>query len=199
MKFIFTFLAILFVAFGPARAEDDIAYARIKTSLGDIDLALDRGRAPVTVANFLEYAESGYYDRLIFHRVVAGRLVQGGGYTKRLHERALADPIQNEADNGLKNLRGTIAMARQDDPHSARAQFFINLKHNEELDFRDKELRANWGYAVFGKVVSGMDVVDAIGAVETGPQGQFDVHVPLEPVVIYRIDPITAEEAGQAE
>ncbi|MGV6801034.1 MAG: peptidylprolyl isomerase [bacterium] len=202
MKMLISCFAFMVVVFLPLRAETEPAtklatepaYARIQTSMGVIDLELYPEKAPLTVDNFLTYAQSGYYDRLIFHRVVAGRLIQGGGYTTRLNERALRDPIQNEADNGLKNLRGTIAMARNDDPHSARAQFYINLKDNPELDFRDKELRANWGYAVFGKVIGGMNVAEAIGAVSVGPKGPFDQHVPLEPVIIKRIDRIEADE-----
>jgi len=173
---------------------DDITYARIQTSMGDIDLALNRTKAPITVENFFAYATKGYYDRTIFHRVVAGRLIQGGGYSRTLIERAAMDPIQNEATNGLDNERGTIAMARYTEPHSATNQWFINLKHNEELDHEGEELMLDWGYAVFGKVVAGMEVVDAIGKVETTSQGQFDKDVPVEPVIIERVDEIEPEE-----
>ncbi|MBD0426775.1 peptidylprolyl isomerase [Aquisalinus flavus] len=175
---------------------DDIVYARIQTSMGDIDLALNRTKAPVTVENFFAYATKGYYDRTIFHRVVAGRLIQGGGYSRTLLERPTMDPIENEAANGLDNERGTIAMARYTEPHSATNQWYINLRHNEELDHEGEALMLDWGYAVFGQVVAGMEVVDAIGMVETTAQGQFDEDVPAEPVIIERVDEIAAEEVG---
>ncbi|NHK28771.1 peptidyl-prolyl cis-trans isomerase [Parvularcula flava] len=175
---------------------DDIVYARIQTSMGDIDLVLNRTKAPITVENFFAYATKGSYDRTIFHRVVAGRLIQGGGYSRTLIERPAMDPIQNEATNGLNNERGTIAMARYTEPNSATNQWYINLRHNEELDHEGEELMLDWGYAVFGKVVAGMEVVDAIGMVETGAQGQFDKDVPVEPVIIERVDEIEPEEVS---
>ncbi|WP_306251148.1 peptidylprolyl isomerase [Parvularcula sp. IMCC14364] len=167
-----------------AQAEDELVHVKMETSEGDIYLALNRTKAPVTVENFLAYAESGYYIRLIFHRVVPGRLIQGGGYNRSLYQRGKRDPITNEADNGLKNLRGTIAMARNDDPDSAQSQFFINTKDNPELDHQGKEYAFDWGYAVFGEVVYGMDVVDTISFVPTEGRGDFAGEVPVEPVYI---------------
>lgn len=155
----------------------------MQTSMGTITLELDAARAPATVANFLAYAEAGYYDGLIFHRVPPGFVIQGGGYTPDFRHRPTRPPVRNEADNGLSNLRGTIAMARTDDPHSATAQFFISLRDNPELDFVDKT-REGWGYTVFGRVIEGLDVVDRIGAVPTGANGPFDRDCPLEPVII---------------
>jgi len=154
----------------------------MKTSKGDITLELDADKAPATVENFLGYADSGFYDGTIFHRVIEGFMIQGGGFTADMDQKDTRDPVQNEADNGLKNDRGTIAMARTSDPHSATAQFFINYKNNDFLNYRSKDMRG-WGYAVFGKVTSGMDVVDAIAATPTGIKaGMKDV--PLETVTI---------------
>jgi len=166
------------------------SYAKISTSKGDIIVALDEERAPKTVANFLQYATEGHYDRTIFHRIVAGFVIQGGGYSSGFIERPVRAPVAYEGDNGLKNLRGTIAMARMTDPQSATAQWYVNLKDNEDLDHRVTDLGPIHGYTVFGRVVEGMDVVDAIGAVETGPGGPFDSEVPIEPITIKRVDPI---------
>ncbi len=163
---------------------------RMQTSKGDIVLELDAEKAPETVANFLEYARSGFYDGTIFHRVIPGFMIQGGGFEPGMHQKPTRDPIRNEADNGLKNETGTIAMARTPDPHSATAQFFINVKDNSFLDFTAPTAQG-WGYCVFGKVVEGMDVVHAIEQVATGahPSGHRDV--PLEDVVIEKV---TVEE-----
>ena len=155
-----------------------------------IVVELNADAAPATVANFLDYAEAGHYDRTIFHRVVRGYVIQGGGYSQYFNERPVRDPIPYEGDNGLTNERGTIAMARGDDEDSAQAQWFINLRDNEELDHRVTDLGPIFGYAVFGRVVEGMDVADMIGAVETGPGGPFDAEAPTEPVTILRVDPI---------
>ena len=170
----------------PVAAQGEIEKVRLETSLGAIDLELDGGRAPATVANFLRYADDGFYDGLIFHRVIPGFMIQGGGYTGTLDRRPTRNPIGNEADNGLTNQRGTIAMARTADPHSATAQFFINLVDNANLDHRAKDQRG-WGYAVFGRVVAGMAVVDAIAAVKTGAQGPFRSDFPLEPITIKHV------------
>ena len=180
----------------------ELTYARIKTSMGDIDLALEAERAPKTTENFLEYATSGFYDRLVFHRVVPERLIQGGGYNARLYPRATRGPIPNEAANGLKNVRGTIAMARQADPDSADSQFFVNLRDNTSLDRTGDEFAYQAGYTVFGRVVAGMAVADAIGAVATGPgpaSSPFAAEVPVTPVVIERIDPIGESEVGATQ
>jgi len=166
-------------------------HVRIETSQGEIVVALAPEAAPITVANFLRYAKDGHYDRTIFHRVVNGFVIQGGGYSKYFNERRTRDPIAYEGDNGLNNVRGSIAMARTSRPDSAAAQWFINLKDNPKLDYRVTDLGPVYGYAVFGEVVSGMDIVDAIGSVSTGPGGPFDSEVPLEAIVIKRIDPVT--------
>ncbi len=161
--------------------------ATIKTSLGNIVVALDSEKAPNTVANFVQYAKDGSYDGTIFHRVIGTFMIQGGGFDKELNKRPIRSSIKNEANNGLKNERGTIAMARTGDPHSATNQFFINVKRNGSLDHRGENSRG-WGYAVFGKVVQGMDVVDAIKAVETGACGRmFPQDCPQTPVEIIKV------------
>ena len=154
----------------------------LRTNKGTIVVQLDRDKAPKTVENFLRYVREGHYDGTIFHRVIPNFMIQGGGMTVDMKEKPTHSPIPNEADNGLKNLRGTIAMARTSDPHSATAQFFINLKDNAFLD-HTAPTSQGWGYAVFGRVVEGMDVVDAIARVPTGTRG-FHQDVPTEPVVI---------------
>ena len=155
----------------------------IETNRGTIRVALADDKAPETVANFLRYLDEGYYDGTIFHRVIPGFMIQGGGFTPEFDKKSTAAPIKNEADNGLKNGRGTIAMARTSDPHSATAQFFINHNDNHNLDHRAPTMHG-WGYAVFGEVVEGMDVVDAIATVKTGPGGPFRSDAPQETVVI---------------
>jgi len=154
----------------------------LTTALGAIELQLDGGSAPGTVSNFISYVEGGHYDGILFHRVIPNFMIQGGGMRAGLVENPTRAPIENEADNGLKNLRGTIAMARTQDPHSATAQFFINLKDNSFLDHTEKS-PAGWGYAVFGQVISGMDVVDQIASVETGSVGYHE-DVPIDDVII---------------
>lgn len=158
----------------------------LNTNEGSIRLELFPENAPASVENFLAYVESGFYDGLVFHRVIPGFMIQAGGHEADMTQReATRDPIRNESDNGLKNLRGTVAMARLPDPHSARAQFFINLVDNAQLDHRGGD--QGWGYAVFGRVIDGMDVVDAIAAVPThmvGPYGD----VPVDPVVIESVE-----------
>lgn len=155
---------------------------KLETNKGDIMLELDAEKAPATVANFVDYVEKGFYDGLIFHRVIPNFMIQGGGMNPDMSEKPNGSPIKNEANNGLKNDRGTIAMARTQDPHSATSQFFINLKDNDFLN-HTSESPAGWGYAVFGKVTDGMDVVDEIAKVKTGNHGMHG-DVPLEPVVI---------------
>ena len=154
----------------------------MKTLLGDMTLELDADKAPATVANFVEYAQSGHYDGTIFHRVINNFMVQGGGFDTDMRQKGTSAPIQNEANNGLKNDRGTIAMARTMDPHSATAQFFINVSDNDFLNFSGENMQG-WGYAVFGRVVEGEDVLDKIRVVPTGSQaGHQDV--PTDPIVI---------------
>lgn len=155
----------------------------LETSKGNIVIELYPDKAPKTVANFLAYVQAGFYDGTIFHRVIPGFMIQGGGFTADMTKKDTREPIQNESDNGLSNSRGTIAMARTSAPHSATAQFFINSVDNKGLDHG--ETAQGWGYAVFGKVTEGMDVVDAISAVATAEKnGMRDV--PVEPVVIQK-------------
>ncbi|MEW5790258.1 MAG: peptidylprolyl isomerase [Pseudomonadota bacterium] len=154
----------------------------LHTNYGKIVLELDADKAPKTVANFLEYVRNGHYNGTIFHRVIDGFMIQGGGFDADMQQKSTGAPIENEADNNLKNARGTIAMARTNDPHSATAQFFINVADNDFLNHSGKNPQG-WGYAVFGKVVQGMDVVDKIKDVRTGNQG-FHQNVPTEPVII---------------
>ena len=158
----------------------------ITTSMGVINLELDAERAPITTKNFITYVENSFYDGTLFHRVIPGFMIQGGGMLPGVSEKKTDDSIQNEADNGLKNERGTIAMARTQDPHSASAQFFINLKDNHFLDHTEKSV-AGWGYAVFGRVILGMDVVDQIALVETSQSGHHG-DVPVNDVLLERAE-----------
>ena len=156
--------------------------ATIETTMGTITLELDAGKSPATVENFVKYAKSGFYDGTIFHRVIDGFMIQGGGFTAEMAQKPTNAPIENEANNGLKNDTYTIAMARTQAPHSATAQFFINVANNGFLNFKAPTMQG-WGYAVFGKVVKGQEVVDAIAKVRTGNRG-FHQDVPVEAVVI---------------
>ncbi len=183
-------IAALFTLCTVAHAQS-MAHAKIQTSMGDIIVELYPEQAPATVANFLEYANAGHYDRTLFHRVVKDYVIQGGGYSRLYTERNTRDPIPYEGDKGLKNERGTIAMARGDDPDSAQAQWFISLRDNERFDHRVTDLGPIYGYAVFGRVVEGMSVADVIGDVEIGEAGPFDDEVPLEQIFIQRIDPVS--------
>jgi peptidyl-prolyl cis-trans isomerase B (cyclophilin B) len=160
----------------------------LKTSAGTITVELDDAKAPQTVANFLAYVNKGHYDGTIFHRVIKGFMVQGGGMTADMKQKATDAPIQNEANNGLKNDKYTLAMARTNAPHSATAQFFINTKDNTFLNFT-AESPSGWGYAVFGKVVAGTEIVDAIEKVRTGKSGFHD-DVPVEAVTIEKASEI---------
>jgi len=152
---------------------------KFQTSLGSFTVELHAAEAPISCENFLAYVDAGFFDGTIFHRVIPGFMIQGGGFTADMAQKKARAPIRNESANGLKNRRGSLAMARTSDPHSATAQFFVNLKDNAFLDAG----RGNVGYAVFGHVMSGLEVVDAIAAVATGKSGHHD-DVPLEPVVI---------------
>ena len=162
---------------------ENMPRVRLVTTLGDIVLELNQAKAPKSVDNFLTYVNNGFYNGTIFHRVIDGFMVQGGGFTQDLQKKTVRAPIDNEANNGLKNLNGTVAMARTNDPHSATAQFFINVTDNGFLDHRSPSPRG-WGYAVFGKVVEGMEVVDAIRRTATGSGGPFRKDVPRTPIVI---------------
>jgi peptidyl-prolyl cis-trans isomerase B (cyclophilin B) len=179
-------LLVLFAVVGSASAANPPAEGKprvaLDTSKGKIVLELAPDKAPKTVENFLRYVKAGHFDGTIFHRVIPDFMVQGGGFTSDMTQKQVQAPIQNEADNGLKNVRGSVAMARTNDPHSATAQFFINLKDNGFLNHTGKNPQG-WGYAVFGKVVEGMDVVDQIAKAKTGNRGMHS-DVPVEPIVI---------------
>jgi peptidyl-prolyl cis-trans isomerase B (cyclophilin B) len=159
---------------------------KLHTNLGVIVLDLDEEKAPATVKNFVDYVESGHYDNTIFHRVIDGFMIQGGGFEPGMKQKSCKAPIRNEADNGLKNDAYTVAMARTSDPHSAAAQFFINVTDNDFLNFKASD-GAGWGYCVFGRVAEGREVVDRIGKVETGHSG-FHQDVPKHDVVIQRAE-----------
>jgi cyclophilin family peptidyl-prolyl cis-trans isomerase len=159
--------------------------AIIETTLGTITVELDDVKAPETVGNFVRYAREGFYDGTVFHRVIDGFMIQGGGFTKDMDQKPTHEPIRNEAMNGLRNARGTIAMARTQVVDSATSQFFVNLVDNDFLDFRAPTVDA-FGYAVFGRVTDGLEVVDAIGKVKTGTVGYYQ-NVPEEPVVIRKV------------
>jgi len=165
---------------GPALAQNP--QVQLRTNRGAIVIELYPDKAPKTVANFLQYVKEGHYDGTIFHRVIDGFMIQGGGFDRDMREKPTRAPIQNEAGNGLRNLTGTIAMARLPNPHSATAQFFINVNDNAALDYREPTPQG-YGYAVFGKVARGMDVVARIARVSTGNVRQFE-NVPREPIVI---------------
>ncbi len=158
----------------------------MQTNLGTIVIELNAEKAPKTVKNFLHYVDEGFYNGTIFHRVIGNFMIQGGGFNKSYEEKKAHDPIHNEADNGLKNVLGTVAMARTNDPHSATAQFFINVVDNSFLDFTNKTIRG-WGYAVFGKITEGLDVMDKIKQVKTGRGGPFPTDVPQTPVIIEKM------------
>lgn len=168
----------------------------METSVGDITLELDADKAPKSTANFVQYVQDKHYDGLVFHRVIKGFMIQGGGYDASYAQRKTRAPIENEAKNGLKNERGTIAMARTSDPHSASSQFFINHGNNAFLDYPGQD---GWGYAVFGKVVDGMDVVDKIAEAPTGAIRPFGRDVPVEQVVIEKVSVIEAAEPAKSE
>ena len=158
------------------------AYVMMTTTVGPITIELDADSAPKTVENFLSYVAGGFYDGTIFHRVIDNFMIQGGGFTADMEQKSTQAPIENEANNGLKNQRGTIAMARTQDPHSATAQFFINVQDNDFLNHTGENMQG-WGYAVFGRVTDGEDVLDKIRGVQTGSQaGHQDV--PVEPIII---------------
>lgn len=180
IKRLFVMMAALFslLAVAPAVLAENV-HVLMSTSAGDIELSLDKDKAPISVANFVKYASSGYYNGTVFHRVIPGFMAQAGGFTADMEQKKPEAPIKNEADNGLKNTRGTIAMARTSDKDSATSQFFINVADNNFLDHSSSD----FGYAVFGKVEKGMDVVDSITKVKTGTQGPYQ-DVPVTAVVI---------------
>jgi cyclophilin family peptidyl-prolyl cis-trans isomerase len=174
---------LLFMTLSSANAWADKVRVSMKTSMGEIELSLDKEKAPKTVENFVQYIQAGFYDGTIFHRVIKDFMVQGGGFSETMQKKQTRDPIGNEAKNGLKNKRGAIAMARTSAPHSATAQFFINHKDNEFLDYPSRD---GWGYAVFGEVTKGMEVVDTIAQQPTGvTAGMRDV--PKTPIIIEKV------------
>jgi peptidyl-prolyl cis-trans isomerase A (cyclophilin A) len=176
-----------------AGAADQPTQVRVTTNMGDFVIELLPDRAPLTVANFLRYVKEGYYSGTLFHRVVANFVIQGGGHAASdLKLKPAHDPVNNESGNGLQNKRATVGLARGESPHSGNAQFYVNLVDNPDLD----PLPTRWGYAVFGKVVQGMDVVDRIGVTPTGASGPFKSDTPLKPVIIEKIEAIDA--ASQA-
>ncbi len=190
MKLLYRHLAPLFLASFSLAANADGGSAQPKVKLitnhGDIVIALNADKAPNTVANFIQYVEDGFYNGTIFHRVIENFMIQGGGFNEDFQQKTTQKPIKNEANNGLTNKRGSIAMARTGDPHSATAQFFINTVDNSFLNFR-AETTSDWGYAVFGEVVEGMDVVDKIRKVDTTLRGPHQ-DVPAENVVIEKAE-----------
>lgn len=185
------FAALLWSGCAAAAGADPMV--RMETNMGAIEIELDPARAPATVANFLRYARSGFYDGTLFHRVIPGFMIQGGGLVSGMRQKPTGVPIKNEAGNGLKNLAGTVAMARTSDPNSATAQFFINTADNAFLDHRDETLQG-WGYCVFGKVVAGMDAVRRIEAVPTRTVGPFQ-NVPATDVVIEKVEVLNDESS----
>jgi cyclophilin family peptidyl-prolyl cis-trans isomerase len=186
MRFARLLIAALLLAAGLTAHAQENPRVRVETNLGKFVIELDRGRAPLTVANFLEYARAGHYNGTIFHRVIANFVAQGGGYDEKNVEKPVRQGIPNESGNGLSNGRGTVGLARTGDPHSGTAQFYVNTADNSMLDPQP----SRWGYTVFGRVVEGMNVVDDIGSVATGEYGPFERDAPLKPVIIIRIEEV---------
>ncbi len=187
---------MLTLCFGLAVAADKVpAHPHIEmvTSAGTIKLELDGKQAPITVAHILELVDNGYYDGTIFHRVIPGFMAQAGGYTPSMKLKEAGETIPNESGNGLTNVRGTIAMARTSDPHSANSQFFINVADNSRLDPAKRAYNGSWGYTVFGQVIEGMEVVDEIVNSKTGPAGEFRKDVPVIPIIIKKVSRVTYE------
>jgi len=188
MKNIFKYLFLITIIFTNKGVNAEMAtntIITIKTTLGDIKLELFDDKAPKTSENFKEYIKSGFFSNTIFHRVISDFMIQGGGFTAEMQQKDTLSPIENEANNMLSNQRGTIAMARTNDPHSASSQFFINLKDNTFLDFKSETIQG-WGYCVFGKVLEGLETIDKIALVPTGSYGPYQ-DVPNEPIIINEI------------
>ena len=188
MKNIFKYLFLITIIFTNKGVNAEMAtntIITIKTTLGDIKLELFDDKAPKTSENFKEYIKSGFFSNTIFHRVISDFMIQGGGFTDEMQQKDTLSPIENEANNMLSNQRGTIAMARTNDPHSASSQFFINLKDNTFLDFKSETIQG-WGYCVFGKVLEGLETIDKIALVPTGSYGPYQ-DVPNEPIIINEI------------
>lgn len=190
------FAVVTLLIFGFADAADKVPahpHIEIVTTEGAFKLELDGKQAPLTVARVLQLVDDGFYDGKVFHRVIPGFMIQGGGYTPSLKLDEPGEPLPNESGNGLSNMRGTIAMARTRDPHSAVSQFFINVADNERLDPSKSAFNGTWGYTVFGIVIEGMDVVDRIANAKSGPGGEFSRDVPIIPVVIKSMSRISYE------
>ena len=187
-------LGVLAACMGSASSQNKAnPVVMMKTTLGDIAIELYPDKAPESAKNFLWYVDNKFYDGLIFHRVIANFMIQGGGFTKDLAKKEPKPAIKNEADNGLSNTKGTIAMARTGDPHSASSQFFINVKDNDFLNFKSKTDGKTWGYCVFGKVISGMDTVEKIRQVPTKSVEMYN-DVPVEPVIITKAYKMSDDE-----
>jgi peptidyl-prolyl cis-trans isomerase B (cyclophilin B) len=198
MRQLLPLLLMLFVAACNSEVSDAPASSAnprvlMQTSIGEIVIELYPDKAPKSVANFLQYVDDGFYDGTIFHRVIDGFMIQGGGFTPDMQHKQSRPPIMNEADNGLRNTVGTVAMARTMDPHSATSQFYINVAMNSSLDFREKTPRG-WGYAVFGRVIKGMDVVKAIKSVQTTSKDMYS-DVPVTPVIIQKVSHLAEARA----
>jgi len=188
LKHLFLLSAAAVVPAGAGAADPQVD---VKTNLGTLRIELYPEKAPKTVANFLQYVKDGHYNGTVFHRVIDGFMIQGGGFDKSYKQKPTRDPIANEAKNGLKNDLGTLAMARTNAPHSASAQFFINVKNNDFLN--SAQAQDGWGYAVFGKVVSGLDVVMKIAKTPTGPGGPFPTDVPRQQVIVESMSVVGAK------
>jgi peptidyl-prolyl cis-trans isomerase A (cyclophilin A) len=182
LRFLLCFVSLTLLSLS-AYAQD-VALVRVHTNLGSFLIQLEKDRAPLTVANFLEYVRSGHYEGTIFHRVVGNFVAQGGGHDQEFKEKPTRDGVPNESGNGLSNSRGTVGLARTGAPHSGTAQFYVNLADNSSLDPQP----SRWGYAVFGRVIEGMTIVDQIGAVATGEMGPFESDAPLKPIVIEKME-----------
>lgn len=184
---------ILLLAFVSSAHADPAPRVRVTTSMGSFVIELMPDRAPLTVANFLRYVKEGQYTQTLFHRVIANFVIQGGGHDAHSYTlKPVHEPIVNESGSGLQNKRGTVGLARAEPPHSGNCQFYVNLVDNAELD----PLPTRWGYSVFGKVVEGMEVIDRIGVVPTGPMGPFKSDSPLQPVIIEKIELVTETAAA---
>lgn len=181
----FTLMTLLFLSLNLSAANKKNPKVLMKTTLGDITIELYPDKAPATVKNFLKYVDSGFYKGTIFHRVINGFMIQGGGFTKDMKKKEAIDTVKNEADNGLKNETGTIAMARTNEPHSASSQFFINVNDNSSLNHTSKT-PMGWGYAVFGKVIKGMPVVNQIKKTKTKTMSYYQ-NVPVAPIIITEV------------
>jgi len=191
----FWIFALLMLQFISASAET--VFIKMSTSEGDVYLELYQDKAPKTVENFLQYTKDGYYEGTIFHRVISTFMIQGGGFDANMERKETREAVTNEANNGLKNLRGSIAMARTNDPHSATSQFFINVQDNPALNFTGDQNTRTWGYAVFGKVIKGMEVVDEIRFKPTGAKIPFRKDVPIDTVLITSVEVLDERPATE--